>query len=332
MLGVLGRGVDVADVGPLDAHHGGDVAGDRLGALLAAQVVEGVELAHGRVGGRAVVLHDEDLVAVVHRARIDAADADAADEVVVVDVDDLHRERRVGVDLGGGHLVDDHVEQRVHVHVAVVGRQARVAVHGGGVHDVLHREGELLVGGAQVAHQVEDVVDDLLGTGAGAVDLVDDDHDGQARRDGVLQHEARLGHGTLERVDEQKRAVGHAQHALDLAAEVGVAGGVDDVDLDALVLDRDVLGQDGDAALALLVVGVEDAVLHLLVGAERVGGAQQLVAQRRLAVVDVGNDGDVPQVILAHRAMTFRGRGAQPGYRARRMAALGRTYAYKVTL
>ena len=48
------------------------------------------------------------------------------------------------------------------------------------------------------------------------------------------------------------------QDALDLAAEVGVAGRVDDVDLGVAEREGDVLGQDGDAALALEVVGVED--------------------------------------------------------------------------
>jgi len=46
------------------------------------------------------------------------------------------------------------------------------------------------------------------------------------------EDEARLRERTLAAVDEQERAVGHHQGALDLAAEVGVAWGVDDVDLD----------------------------------------------------------------------------------------------------
>src|SRR2546426_8810766 len=41
----------------------------------------------------------------------------------------------------------------------------------------------------------------------------------------------------------------HSQHALDLAAEIGMAGGVDDVDLDPPIADRGGLGQDGDALL-----------------------------------------------------------------------------------
>ena len=165
---------------------------------------------------------------------------------------------------------------------------------------MLHGEGELLVGGAQVAHQVEHVVDGSLGTGAGTVDLVDDDHDGKAGRDSVGEHEARLGHGALESVNEQQGTVGHMHDALDLAAEVSVARGVDYVDLDALVLNGDVLGKDGDAALALLVVRVEDALLHLLVGTEGVRRTQELVAQGSLTMVDVGDDCNVSQVLLTH--------------------------------
>ena len=62
----------------------------------------------------------------------------------------------------------------------------------------------------------------------------------------------------------------------------------------------DVLGQDGDAALALQVVGVEDAVPVELALAEQAGLAHHLIDQRRLAVVDVGDDGHVANVITLH--------------------------------
>ena len=90
------------------------------------------------------------------------------------------------------------------------------------------------------------------------------------------------------------------QHALDLAAEIGVAGRVDDVDLHALVGDGDVLGQDRDAPLALQVVGVEDLLADQLRGAEPAALAQHAIDQRRLAVVDVGDDGDVADVVATH--------------------------------
>ncbi len=75
----------------------------------------------------------------------------------------------------------------------------------------------------------------------------------------LLEHELRAGQRPLGGVDEQQHAIDHRQGALDLAAEVGVAGRVDDVDLGALVEDRRVLGEDRDAALALQVVRVHDA-------------------------------------------------------------------------
>ena len=104
------------------------------------------------------------------------------------------------------------------------------------------------------------------------------------------------GSGPSQASTSSRIAVDHGQAPLDLAAEVGVAGGVDDVDLDAAVAHRGVLGQDGDALLPLEVAGVHDPVDHLLVGAERAGLAQHGVDQRRLAVVDVGHDGDVAEV------------------------------------
>ena len=298
--GVLGVGVDIADIGAFNTHDSGDIAGADFLALGAAQVVEGKELLDGSGGAGAVVLHNQNLVALVNGAGIHATDADTANEVGVVDGHALHGQRGVLVNLGRGHVVDNHIEQRVHVHVAVVGVKAGKAIHGAGVDHVLHGELKLVVGGAQVGHKVETVVVGLLGVSTRTIDLVDDDHNLKAGVDSVTQHEAGLGHGALKGVDQQQSAVGHTQHALDFAAKVGVARGVNDVDLNVLVLDRDVLGENRNAALALLVVGIQDAVLDLLVGTEGVRGTQELVDHRRLAVVDVSDDGDVPQIVYAH--------------------------------
>ena len=54
--GVLGVGVDIADIGAIDAHDGGDVTGADFLALGAAQVVEGKELLDGSSSAGAVVL------------------------------------------------------------------------------------------------------------------------------------------------------------------------------------------------------------------------------------------------------------------------------------
>ena len=112
----------------------------------------------------------------------------------------------------------------------------------------------------------------------------------------LLEHVAGLRQRALGGVDEQQDRVDHQQAALDLAAEVGVAGRVDDVEPDAGVVDGRLLGQDRDALLALEVARIHDPVDDGLVGAERAGLAEHRVDERGLAVVDVGDDGDVAQV------------------------------------
>jgi len=49
------------------------------------------------------------------------------------------------------------------------------------------------------------------------------------------------------RIDDEQHAVDHFHDALDLAAKIGVAGGVDDIDVVVLPLEGGVLGADGDA-------------------------------------------------------------------------------------
>ena len=86
------------------------------------------------------------------------------------------------------------------------------------------------------------------------------------------------------------------QNALDLATEVGVARGIDDVDAGALPEDRRGLGQDGDAPFALQIVGIHRPLDHALVLAVGAGLLQQAVDQGGLAVVDVRDDGDVAEI------------------------------------
>src|SRR5204862_99441 len=111
----------------------------------------------------------------------------------------------------------------------------------------------------EFVEQVEGLVDDPGRAAAGPVDLVDH-HDGlQTLGERLARDEACLRHRSLDRIDQQQHAVHHGQHPLDLPAEVGVPGGIDDVDARAAILDGAVLGEDGDATLALDVVGIHDA-------------------------------------------------------------------------
>ena len=133
-----------------------------------------------------------------------------------------------------------------------------------------------------------------------AVDLVDHHDRVDAAGQRLADHELGLRQHALGGVHQHDGAVHHVQDALHLAAEIGVAGRVDDVDAHVLPDHGGAFGQDGDAALALQVVAVERALGHLLVLAERAGLVQQLVDQRGLAMIDMGDDRDVANL---HRCL-----------------------------
>jgi hypothetical protein len=120
-----------------------------------------------------------------------------------------------------------------------------------------------------------------------------------------------------------------------------VARGVDDVDLDLgrmdevgrqvvagggvrrLVMDRmpegvglvdevadgGVLREDGDPALLLQIVRVHDPFVEVLVGADGAGLLEESVDERGLPMVDVGDDGNVADVV----SKLLHARGLNPG-------------------
>ena len=65
-------------------------------------------------------------------------------------------------------------------------------------------------------------------------------------------------------------------------------------------VDGSVLGQNRDAAFPLQLVRIHHALGYLLIGAEGAGLPQHGVNQRGLAMVNMGDDGDIAYR-LAHR-------------------------------
>ena len=154
-------------------------------------------------------------------------------------------------------------------------------------------EVELVVVGLQRQEEIEDGFQRLFGLGVGTVDLVDD-HDGlEAQLERLGEHEFGLRHHAFGGVHQQHHAIHHGQDALHLAAEIGMAGRVHDIQAHALPFHRGAFGQDGDAALAFLVVGIHGALGHVLVFAHRARLFEQLVHQGGLAVVDMRDDRDI---------------------------------------
>ena len=142
-------------------------------------------------------------------------------------------------------------------------------------------------------------------TGVRAVNLVDDNDNLMAKFQRLLQHEARLRHGSLRCVDKQQDTVDQLQNALDLAGEIGMARGIDDVDLIILIVDSGILGENGDAALAFEIAGVHHTVDDRLVFAVHAALLEHLIDQRGLAVVNVRDDCNIPNFILRHTWRPF---------------------------
>jgi len=88
-----------------------------------------------------------------------------------------------------------------------------------------------------------------------------------------------------------------------------VARRIDDIDLVSVVVDRHVLRQDRDPALALQIVVVHDQLAGLLVVPEKMPLHNHLVDQRSLSVIDVGDDRYVAYFL--HTVSLSRGKGTK---------------------
>ena len=93
------------------------------------------------------------------------------------------------------------------------------------------RKIDLLVIGVEVDEEVVDLVDDLFWARVLAIDLVDDDHHRQLLFQGFRENVARLWKGPFRGVDQQHDPIRQLEHPLDLAAEVGVSWGIENIDL-----------------------------------------------------------------------------------------------------
>ena len=174
-----------------------------------------------------------------------------------------------------------------------------------GLEDVVQAHAGLGAAGDGVGGVDADDVLDLflgaLGVGLRQVHLVQHRHhlDAEFQRGVAVGHRLRL--DALAGIDDQQRAFAGRQRAADLVAEVDVARCVDQVEVVDLAVARRVfercgLRLDGDAALALDVHRVEHLRFHLAI-TQAAAALDDAIGQRALAVVDVGNDREIADVI-----------------------------------
>ena len=131
----------------------------------------------------------------------------------------------------------------------------------------------------------------------------------EALVDGEVDVRHRLGLDALGGIDDEDRSLARGQTARDLVREIDMTGRVDQVEQIIVAVLRvvdhaDRVALDGDAALALEVHRVEHLLAHLL-ARERAGGFEQPVGERRLAVVDVRDDAEIPDSFLGKCHVCF---------------------------
>ena len=161
----------------------------------------------------------------------------------------------------------------------------------------LRRDPEHVVG--VVSDQVGDLGSGAVGIGLRQVDLVHERDDLEVVLDREIGVRERLRLDPLRRVDHEQRALAGLERAGDLVREVDVSGRVDQVELMPLPEHAHRLRLDRDPALALEVHRVEQLLLHVA-GGDGVGELQDPIGQRRLPMVDVGDDREVADVCLVH--------------------------------
>ena len=233
----------------------------------------------------------------MERALKDAADGDAAEVIGVVKIGDKNLERALGVSGGGGNGVDDGFKERLQIRA----RHSGVRGCGAGLgHGVEHGKIELVLVGVEVDEEIVNFVQHFLRAGIGTVNLVDDHDGGELGFEGLGEHVTSLRKGTLGGVDKQHHSVDHLERSFHFATKIGVAGGIDNIDFAAGKVDSCVLGQNGDAALALQLVGIHHPLGHLLIGAKGAGLAQHGIHECGLSMINMGDNGDIAYR-LAHK-------------------------------
>jgi hypothetical protein len=176
-----------------------------------------------------------------------------------------------------------------------------------------------------------DLVEQFQRLLAFAVHLVDEGDDGRVALAADLDQPARLRLDAVGRVDHHQRGIHRGQHAVGVFRKVLVARGVEQVDHAVAIEHLHHRAGDRDAALLLDLHPVRGGMaaglarLHRAGDVDRAGEQQQLLGQRGLAGIGVGDDreGTAAAHFAGQRAgVGGEGHGRTPGGSApgRRMA------------
>ena len=229
-----------------------------------------------------------------NRPAVHTANPQTPEIVTVVNRGHQHLKRGSCVPRWWWNMGNDCIQQRCEVGTLLVQFVLCNTLLGNAVDG---REVNLLVGCPERKEELKHLVEDFMRPCVLPVNLVDDDNRFEVKIQRFLENEFGSGERTFRRIDQQKNPFDHGERAFHFPAEVGMPGSVNDVDFYAVIVYGSVFGQNGDAAFPFQVVGVHDPGDELLVRPERPGLAEHVIHKRRLPVVDVRDNGNVPDVV-----------------------------------
>ena len=181
-------------------------------------------------------------------------------------------------------------------------------------------KGLIVVGGDNDVHGLDDTGEVLeqiffreLEFEERTIDLVDDDNRFDTLTECLSEHSLGLHAHTFDGVDDDERAIGDTESGRDLGREIDVAGRVDQVDQEVVLLrlDRDVLeialvgqtavkrdgrGLDRHTTFLLVCSCVRKPCSTGVLGGDNSRALDEGVGEGGFAVVDVGDDGHVSDV------------------------------------
>ena len=169
--------------------------------------------------------------------------------------------------------------------------------------DVLEGLDEALVGLFGVELEFED----------GTIDLVDEDDGADTLGEGLAEDGLGLDADTFDAIDDDEGTISDTEGGGDFGGEIDVSGGVDEVDQEValgglevrdesgidVVVQGDGGGLDGDTTGGFVGTGVEETSVTRGFLLDDTGGGDEGVGEGGLAVIDVGNDGHVTDLVGA---------------------------------
>ena len=165
---------------------------------------------------------------------------------------------------------------------------------------VNQREIQLVIICFQFDEEVQNFAFHVRNTLVRTVDLIDDNDRFQLMFQCLSENVLGLGHRAFMGVYQKEHAVYHVQDTFHFAAEVSMPWGINDVDFDTIVHNGSVLCQNGNASFPFQRVGVHDTFCHFLVVPENMTLFQHGIDKSRLAMVDMGDNGNVADIFSFH--------------------------------